>query len=177
MPISNGSFEDAGSRSGVPLGWTITAYTSVEEVASFGSPAVGFEDFAWATDTDDLQAATWLWELALFDLVPEAAEDFAEGWANDVYLHELTDAVAEQALFDGESAESFEDGWSNDSPYEQDFDAVPLGTWPEGPESWTLTYGRDFDADVASDILVFDDPTTPQEESFEDGSWPELEVL
>lgn len=178
MPIVNGSFEDPGARPGVPNRWTITAFTSVEEVAAFGDPAVGFEDFGWATETDLLLGNPLLWEDALFDLVPVPWEDLEDGWNNDLYQRELTDGFAEQAIFDGEGYEDFEDGWNNDAPYERDFDSVPLAAWPINPEGWTIaTYGRNFDTEAGALIKVFGDPTTPAAESFEDPSWPALATL
>ena len=46
MPILNPSFEDAGTLPGEAAHWTLTAMTSLEEMAGFGAlPEQAWEDF------------------------------------------------------------------------------------------------------------------------------------
>lgn len=171
MPIQNGSFEDPGARPGEPAGWTITATTSVEDVAAFGDPAVGYEAFDWATPADEILGNALLWDVALFDLIPKTVEEFDDAWGGS-YLWEFAEGISQPA-----SIEDFEGGWDNDSPWRASFSDAPSSGWPVSPETWTIsTYGVNFDVDGAALVCIFDDPETPSAEGF-NGAWTLLDTL
>lgn len=124
MALQNPSFEDGGVLPGEAAHWTLTAVTSLEVLAGFGPvPEQAWEDFErWHTlraALEDVPVA-----LAFFDTVAEGYEDFEEGWANAVFLHELPPAQLVTCPFGGGTVERYESGWSNDT-YLRDWALVP----------------------------------------------------
>ena len=131
MALLNPSFEDAGALPDEAEHWTLTAVTSLEELAGFGvAPEDAWEGFErWFDFLASIDEVTVV--LAFFDSALKGYEHFESGWANVVFLYELPPAQLVTATFDGNAAEDCETGWSN----------VP--------------YGREW-ANVASAAGVFD---------------------
>ncbi len=113
MALLNPSFEDEGALPSEADHWTLTAVTSLEVLAGFGTaPEDAWEDLErWFTLLASLDDVTVV--LAFFDTVAEGHEDFEEGWANAVYLHELPPAQLVTCAFGGGAVEDCETGWSN----------------------------------------------------------------
>lgn len=110
MSVENGSFEQQGARPGAATGWTLEAVTQAQRVAAFGTPAYGTEGFVWGMTLAEARVAPM--QVALFDAVPEAIEDFVDGWGADVYLRAIA-ATEPAATFNGGIAEidTFAAGW------------------------------------------------------------------
>ncbi|MBK7078488.1 MAG: hypothetical protein IPH44_40110 [Myxococcales bacterium] len=113
MAILNPSFEDAGALPGEAEHWALSAVTSLEEIAGFGTaPEEAWEDFErWFALLASLDDVTVV--LAFFDSALKGYEEFDSGWANAVYLYDLPPAQLVTASFDGLAAEECETGWSN----------------------------------------------------------------
>ncbi|MCL2726439.1 MAG: hypothetical protein FWD69_18625 [Polyangiaceae bacterium] len=122
MALLNPSFEDAGALPGEAAHWTLTAVTSLEELAGFGAaPEEAWEDFeCWFERLAFLDDVVVV--LAFFDTL-KGYEAFESGWDNAVYLYELPPAQLVAATFDGKDAEDCETGWSN-VPYAREWDDV-----------------------------------------------------
>ncbi len=124
MPILNPSFEDEGTLPGEAAHWTLTAVTSLEEIAGFGSaPEQAWDDFErWFELFADLGAVPTA--RAFFDLSTEGFEAFATGWGAGVFLFELPPAQVVPAPFSANDVEDCETGWSNAS-YHWSWEGVP----------------------------------------------------
>ncbi|MCL2726694.1 MAG: hypothetical protein FWD69_19925 [Polyangiaceae bacterium] len=162
MALLNPSFEDAGTLPGEAAHWTLTAVTSLEELAGFGTaPEEAWEDFErWferLASPDDVIVV-----LAFFDTL-KGYEAFESGWDNVVYLYELPPVQLVSATFDGHDAEDCESGWSN-VPYAHEWSDVAgmtgmFGTEPRegfeekwhGNEAYAWTW-----AGVTSSHAMFD---------------------
>ncbi len=176
MPLLNPSFEDAGALPGEAAHWTMTAVTSLEVLAGFGAaPEEAWEDFerwfARLAALDDVTVA-----LAFFDSVAEGYEDFGEGWANAVYLHELPPAQRVTCPFGGGAVEDCEAGWRT-VPYLRDWALVTAepgvfdGEPQEGFEDqWRSneSYARTW-ADITSSGARFDGAAQSAEDF--DNAW------
>lgn len=122
--LLNPSFEDAGALPGDAAHWTLTAFTSLEVVAGFGTaPEKAWEDFAdWYPFLGGLADVPVV--LAFFDGNAEGFEDFEEGWANNLHLLELPPAQLVPCPFGGGlDVEDCETGWSN-AAYARDWALV-----------------------------------------------------
>ena len=106
MAILNPSFEDAGALPGEAEHWALSAVTSLEEIAGFGTaPEEAWEDFErWFELLDSIDDVVVV--LAFFDSALKGYEEFESGWANVVYLYDLPPAQLVTATFDGLAAES-----------------------------------------------------------------------
>jgi hypothetical protein len=89
MAILNPSFEDAGALPGEAEHWALSAVTSLEEIAGFGTaPEEAWEDFErWFELLDSIDDVVVV--LAFFDSALKGYEEFESGWANVVYLYDL----------------------------------------------------------------------------------------
>ncbi|WP_375757362.1 hypothetical protein [Corallococcus exercitus] len=123
MALLNPSFEDAGLLPGEAEHWTLTASTSIEVLAGFGTaPEDAWEDFErWYALLASLDDVTVV--LAFFDSAIKGYEEFESGWANVVYLYEFPPAQLVTATFDSNDVEDCETGWSN-VPYARDWFGV-----------------------------------------------------
>jgi hypothetical protein len=119
--------EDAGALPGEAEHWTLSAVTSLEEIAGFGAaPEEAWEDFErWFDLLDSIDDVVVV--LAFFDSALKGYEEFESGWANVVYLYELPPAQLVTATFDGLAAEECETGWSN-VPYAREWADVVAAT-------------------------------------------------
>lgn len=124
--IQNGGFEEAGSTSAVPAGWTASFVSSLEEVADFdrnaADPTASQESFegGWAPDPQLLIAAfqgnTIDLETPVFNFgdIQGPIEGFERGWHAPVLTLIATLPGAESASFDTgtpEAVEDFEEEW------------------------------------------------------------------
>ncbi len=126
MAILNPSFEDAGTLPGEAEHWTLSAVTSLEEIAGFGTPEEAWEDFErWFDLLDSIDDVVVV--LAFFDSALKGYEEFESGWANVGYLYDLPPAQLVTATFDGLAAEECETGWSN-VPYAREWADVVAAT-------------------------------------------------
>ena len=127
MPVLNPSFEDAGALPGEAEHWTLSAVTSLEEIAGFGTALEeAWEDFErWFELLDSIDDVVVV--LAFFDSALKGYEEFESGWANVVYLYDLPPAQLVTATFDGLAAEECETGWSN-VPYAREWADVTAAT-------------------------------------------------
>jgi hypothetical protein len=127
MALENPSFEDAGALPGDAAHWTLSAVTSVEEIAGFGTaPEEAWEDFErWFDVLDSIDDVTVV--LAFFDSALKGYEEFESGWANNVFMTEMPPAQLVTATFDGLAAEECESGWSN-VPYTREWADVLVVT-------------------------------------------------
>lgn len=127
MAILNPSFEDAGALPGEAEHWALSAVTSLEEIAGFGTaPEEAWEDFErWFDLLDSIEDVVVV--LAFFDSALKGYEEFESGWANVVYLYDLPPAQLVTATFDGLAAEECETGWSN-VPYAREWADVTAAT-------------------------------------------------
>ncbi|MCL2726744.1 MAG: hypothetical protein FWD69_20185 [Polyangiaceae bacterium] len=132
MALLNPSFEDAGALPGEATHWTLTAVTSLEELAGFGdAPEEAWEDFErWFERLASLDDVVVV--LAFFDTL-KGYEAFESGWDNAVYLYDLPPAQLATATFDGKDVEDCESGWSN-VPYARDWDDITAATGVFGGE-------------------------------------------
>jgi len=123
MAIENASFEDAGAWPGEAAHWTLVAVCTAEEIAAFGAdPLIAWEGFErWSLLMRLFGEGSLI--VALFDAVPEAREDFEEGWDSAVYLTEWHDGFSEAASFGDGTIEDGEAGWANES-YARTWDDV-----------------------------------------------------
>jgi len=163
MPILNPSFEDAGTLPGDAAHWTLTAVTSLEAIAGFGStPEEAREDFQrwhrWLASLEDVPLV-----FAFFDEATQRHEDFDDGWANAVYLRELPPGRLATCAFGGGAVEDCEMGWSN-LPYWRDWAGVTSATGvfdgeprEDFEDAWRLNeaYVRAW-LDVSSTTALFD---------------------
>ena len=111
MAVLNPRFEEPGEHPGQAEHWTLATHVAGERVAGFGpEPWRGVEGFErwveWKGAFEDGDLV-----LSFFDFAPEGFEDFGEGWANDVYLHDLPTGHVAACPFDGEDVEHMEAGW------------------------------------------------------------------
>ena len=127
MALLNPSFEDAGLLPGEAEHWTLTASTSIEVLAGFGTaPEDAWEDFErWYALLASLDDVTVV--LAFFDSALKGYEEFESGWANVVYLYAFPPAQLVTATFDGNDVEDCETRWSN-VPYARDWSGVVSAT-------------------------------------------------
>jgi hypothetical protein len=127
MALLNPSFEDAGTLPGEAEHWALSAVTSREGIAGFGTaPEDAWEDFErWHTLLDSLGDVTVV--LAFFDSALKGYEAFESGWANVVYLYDLPPAQLVTCAFGGGAVEDCESGWSN-LPYLRDWALVTTAT-------------------------------------------------
>jgi hypothetical protein len=127
MALQNASFEYAGTLRGEAEYWTLTAVTSLEVLAGFGTaPEDAWEDFErWHTLCDAFDDVTVV--LAFFDNALKGYEAFESGWANVVYLYELPPAQLVTCAFAGGAVEDCESGWSN-VPYLRDWAFITTAT-------------------------------------------------
>jgi hypothetical protein len=132
MALLNPNFEDAGILPGEATHWTLTAVTSLEELAGFGTaPEEAWEDFErWFERLASLDNVVVV--LAFFDGA-KGYEAFESGWNNAVYLYELPPAQLVTATFDGKTIEDYESGWSN-VPYAREWADVSSTTGVFGGE-------------------------------------------
>lgn len=171
MAVLNPSFEDAGAFPGEAEHWTLTATTSVEELAGFGAmPENAWEDFErWFDLLASIDDVTVV--LAFFDSALTGYEAFATGWSNTVYLYDLPPAQLVTATFDGTAAEDCETGWSN-VPYARAwaevtsaagvFDGEPAEDFEDGWRenqlyAWTWAQVRSSAAMFYGATLAFED--------------------
>jgi hypothetical protein len=115
MSILNPSFEDQGALPGEAAHWTLTAVTSVQEIAGFGtSLEQAWEDFErWCEFLGDF--ATILNARAFFDLSANGYEAFDRGWGGGAFFWELLPAQVVPAAFGPDDVEDCESGWNNAS--------------------------------------------------------------
>ena len=120
MALLNPGFEDAGSLPGEAAHWNLTAVTSLQRLAGFGTaPQQAWEDFErWFEPLAALDDVTVV--LALFDGAMKGYEAFESGWANAVYLVDFPPSQLVAASFDGHTIEDCETGWSN-VPFARDW--------------------------------------------------------
>jgi hypothetical protein len=113
MGLLNPSFEVAGALPGEAQHWVLVSVTSLESIAGFGAaPERACEDFeGWLSFWGALADVAVV--RAFFDVAAEGYEDFAEGWATDLYLLELPPAQLAQASFGPGDVEACEVGWAN----------------------------------------------------------------
>ena len=171
MPISNPSFEEVGALPGEAAGWTLTCVCTAEQAAGFGPPPESArEDFErWLAWMDGFGEGDLVF--ALFDALPEAREDFEEGFANETWLGAWHPGFAEACVFGDDVAESFDAGWATDA-WARGWDevaseAAAFGADPHedfGVEPWRASWN-----DVTDDAARFDGGTTT-EETFA-GTW------
>jgi len=124
MPILNPGFEDAGTWPGEAAHWTLTAVTSLEQIAGFGTaPEQAWEDFErWCELSAELGSV--LTARAFFGLGTDGFEAFATGWGAGVHLLELSPSQVVAASFSANDVEAFASGWNNASFYSS-WDTVP----------------------------------------------------
>jgi hypothetical protein len=163
----NPDFTIAGGEPGSAQGWMLTSSTSLERVALFASRAR--ERFDWTEHLDALPAPDTVraffdsatigverfapgWSnVSLVRALPdtslradfdgEAAEDFEEQWANDLFLWDFVDGDLTAALFLGEPVDAFHEGWADAFVWEwEDLATAPLPLTPaaEGFVGWPL---------------------------------------
>ena len=98
------------ARPGEAEHWALSAVTSLEEIAGFGTaPEEAWEDFErWFDLLDAIDDVVVV--LAFFDSALKGYEEFESGWANVVYLYDLPPAQLVTATFDGLAAEECETG-------------------------------------------------------------------
>jgi len=161
MPLLNPSFEDPGTLPGEAEHWTLTAVTSLEVLAGFGTASEeAWEDFErWVTLRASLGDVTVV--LAFFDGALKGYEAFDAGWSNAVFLYELPPAQLVTWPFGGGAVEDCETGWSN-VPYLRDwadvtgeagmFDGEPLEAF-EGPWRGNEAFAWTWEAVNASTAL------------------------
>ena len=122
MGLLNPGFETAGAQPWLANGWTLSAVTSLEEIAGFGVPEEAWEGFErWHTLRASLADVTAV--LAFFGSALVGHEQFEAGWANTVYLRELPPAQLVTGSFGGRPVEDCESDWSN-APYAREWAAV-----------------------------------------------------
>lgn len=123
MGLQNPSFEVAGALPGEAEHWVLVSVTSLEAIAGFGAaPERACEDFeGWLAFWGALADVPLV--RAFFDVAAEGYEDFAEGWATDLYLLELPPAQLVPANFAPGDVEACEVGWAN-APFAIDWSAV-----------------------------------------------------
>ncbi|MBN2197508.1 MAG: hypothetical protein JW751_32315, partial [Polyangiaceae bacterium] len=123
----NPSFEDAGTLPGDAAHWTLTAVTSLEEIAGFGAlPEQAWEDFErWFELLAELDSV--LTSRAFFAPGTDGFESFTTGWGAGAYLFELPPAQVVPGQFSADNVEDCETGWSNASFY-WSWDGVPAAT-------------------------------------------------
>ncbi len=166
MPILNPSFEDAGTLPGEAAHWTLTAVTSLEAIAGFGSaPEQAWEDFErWFELFADFAGVSNA--RAFFDLAVNGYEAFDRGWGAGGYLFELQSAQVAPAPFSADDVEDCETGWSNGTFY-WTWDAVPAATaafdgepHEDFDEQWrsNQSYAWDWPS-VSSSTAMFDSGT------------------
>jgi hypothetical protein len=127
MPILNPSFEDEGALPGEAAHWTLTAVTSLEEIAGFGTlPEQAWEDFErWFELLAELDSV--LTSRAFFAPGTDGFESFTTGWGAGAYLFELPPAQVVPAPFSVDNVEDCESGWSN-ATFHWSWDGVPAAT-------------------------------------------------
>jgi hypothetical protein len=175
MALQNPSFEEAGALPGEARHWTLTAFTSLEVLAGFGAaPEEAQEGFeSWYPHLSTIEDVPVV--LAFFER-RQGFEDFAEGWANGVFLEEFPPSQLVTCPFAGGAVEDCETGWSN-VPFMRDWALVTSATgvfdgeeredfedeW-RGNEAYAWTWGE-----IISSPALFDAGTRPLED-FE-GTW------
>ena len=158
MAILNPSFEDAGTLPGEAEHWALSAATSLEEIAGFGTaPEEAWEDFErWFELLDSIDDVVVV--LAFFDSALKGYEEFESGWANVVYLYDLPPAQLVTATFDGNAAEDCESGWSN-VPYARPSTSIGICG---RPMNWLFTmHTRLRSVTRVSDDAVSDERSWP----------------
>lgn len=174
MAIENASFEDAGTRPGEAARWTLSAVCTAEEIAAFGAaPPLAWEGFEYWFE---LAAAFGESDLvvALFDALPEAREDFAEGWNNEVYLTEWHDGYSEAADFGAGAVEDAEGGWANDA-FAWDWEDVPTSAAAFDGGSLEAFVVAGYLWNLGEDVVRMYFPD--EAETFSTGGWDEAQTI
>jgi len=175
MALLNPSFEDAGVLPGEAAHWVLSAVTSLEEIAGFGTaPEQACEDFErWFELLGELEAV--LTERAFFALGSEGYEAFERGWCEGVFLFELPPAQMVAAPFSPADAEHCESGWSNETFY-WGWDSVPFaaGQFDGKPREdfedlWHGNQTFDWDWDTVTAVTAMFDSDAEDREDFESG--------
>lgn len=182
MALLNPSFEVEGARPGEADHWTLTAVTSAQRIAGFGSaPTIAWEDFErWFTLSTDLGTVSTA--RAFFNGARDGFDAFERGWSLGVFLWELPPAQAVPASFGSSDVETCEAGWRNE-PFLRDwsevtsvaglFDAEPLEDFEE---QWRSNQGFAWSwSGVTSASATFDDGAQGVED-FNDG-WAQATTL
>lgn len=176
MALLNPSFEHPGALPGEAEHWTLTAVTSLEEIAGFGAaPEDAWEDFErWFELLAGIEGVAVV--LAFFDGARKGYEAFESGWDNALYLLEMPPALLVTATFDGKPVETCESGWSN-VPYAWEwaevasaagvFGSAPRESFEAGWRS-NQAYAWSWGDVTASDALF--DEGAREVEGFE-GAW------
>ncbi len=163
MPILNPSFEVAGALPGEAAHWTLTAVTSLQEVAGFGTvPEQAWEDFErWFEFLDDFTAIPSA--RAFFDLGSDGYEAFDRSWGGGAFLWDLPPAQTIPAAFGPDDVEDCESGWDN-TGFLWTWDSVPsvIGQF-DGDEGedfeeewrWNQSFAWSW-SDVTSSSALFD---------------------
>ena len=163
MAILNPSFEEEGVLPGEAAHWTLTAVTSLEAVAGFGTtPEQAWEAFErWfelAATLGDVATAR-----AFFGVGVDGFEAFEVGWGSGAFLWDLLPAQVVVAEFGPDAVEDCESGWNNEgfawawtdvSAITGQFDGEPREDFED---QWAGNQGLDWSwSTVASAIAWFD---------------------
>ena len=150
MPVLNPSFEDEGALPGEAAHWTLTAVTSLQEIAGFGTlPEQAWEDFErWfeflgdfagvpsaraffdlSSDGYDAFDRGWgggafFWEVLPAVFGPDDVEDCESGWSNAGFLWTWFSVPSVVGQFDGEELEDFEEQWRSNESYAWSWSSV-----------------------------------------------------
>lgn len=175
MALLNPSFEDAGALPGEAAHWMLTAVTSLQEIAGFGTaPELACEDFErWFEFVGDLGAAVTA--RAFFDLGRDGYEAFESGWEAGVFLWEWQQALGVSASFGPDDVEDCETGWSNATFY-WGWDALPsaAGQFDGEPREdfedlWHGNQAFEWDWDTVTAATAMFDSGAEGREDFESG--------